>query len=252
MLFSNASFIGVDPTAGRKPFTFAALDANCRLLALETGELEEVLAFVGGQQAATVAVNAPSTPNRGLVKKRLEAQSLTPSHPRGDMRVAEYELRRRGILVSPTPGRIESCAEWMQLGFMLYHKLASMGCAQYPAEAAAHQWLETHPHAAFCALLEQSPLSKPSLEGRLQRQLILYERGVGIRDPMDFFDEITRHRLVKGILPVEMVYTPEQLDAIVAAYTAFAAGKTPEEVLSVGEREEGRIVLPVRELKERY
>jgi len=253
MLFSHTSFIGIDPTAGRKPFTFAALDAECRLLALDGCELDEVLAFVGGQEAATVAVNAPSAPNLGLVKKKLEAQSLTPGYPRGvDMRLAEHELRQRGILVSPTSARAESCPEWMQLGFILYRKLAGMGFQPYPAANASHQWLETHPHAAFCALLGQSPLSKPSLEGRLQRQLALYELGVGIKDPMDFFEEITRHRLVKGILPLEVIYTPEQLDALAAAYTAYVAANKPEEILFIGAKEEGRIALPVGELKERY
>jgi hypothetical protein len=245
--------MGIDPTAGRQPFTFAALDAECRLLALDSGELDEVLAFVGGQEAATVAVNSPSAPNIGLVKKKLEVQSLTPGHPRGvDMRQAEHELHQRGILISPTPARAESCPEWMQLGFILYRKLAGMGFQPYPAVNATHQWLETHPHAAFCALLGQSPLSKPSLEGRLQRQLILHELGMGIKDPMDFFEEITRHRLVKGILPVEVIYTPEQLDALVAAYTAYVAANKPDGILFIGAREEGRIALPVGELKERY
>jgi len=262
MLFSHTSFMGIDPTAGRQPFTFAALDTECRLLTLDSGELDEVLAFVGGQEAATIAVNAPSAPNIGLVKKKLEAQSLTPGYgspksgyhyPRGvDMRQAEHELRQRGILVSPTPARAESCPEWMQLGFMLYRKLAGMGFQPYPAANASHQWLETHPHAAFCALLGQSPLSKPSLEGRLQRQLALYEVGVGIKDPMVFFEEITRHRLVKGILPVLVIYTPEQLDALVAAYTAYVAANKPDEILFIGAKEEGRIALPVGELKERY
>jgi len=262
MLSSHTSFIGIDPTAGRQPFTFAALDAECRLLALEGCELDEVLAFVGRQEVATVAVNAPSAPNIGMVKKKLEAQSLTPGYgspksgyhyPRGvDMRLAEHELRGRGIIVSPTPGRAESCPEWMQLGFMLYRKLAGMGFQPYPAENATHQWLETHPHAAFCALLGQLPLSKPTLEGRLQRQLALYEMGVGIKDPMYFFEEITRHRLVKGILPLEAIYTPEQLDALVAAYTAYVAANKPDEILFIGAKEEGRIALPVGELKERY
>jgi hypothetical protein len=96
------------------------------------------------------------------------------------------------------------------------------------------------------------PLSKPTLEGRLQRQLALYERGLGIKDPMVFFEEITRHRLVKGILPLEVIYTPEQLDALVAAYTAYVAANKPEDVLFIGAKEEGSILLPVGDLKERY
>jgi hypothetical protein len=254
MLSTPTTFIGIDPTAALQPFTFAALDADCRLLALAAGELDEALAFFGRHEAATVAVNAPSAPNIGLVKKKLEAQNPMPGHgspgsghhlPRGaEMRLAEYELRQRGILLSSTPGRAESCPEWMQLGFMLYHRLAGLGFVPYPAENAPRQWLETHPHAAFCALLGQAPLPKPSLEGRLQRQLALYELGVGVKDPMNFFEEITRRRLLKGILPLEVIHTPEQLDALAAAYTAYAAANHPEELLLVGAPEEGQIVLP--------
>jgi predicted nuclease with RNAse H fold len=253
MLFSHTTFIGIDPTAGRKPFTFAALDMDGKLLALTTCELDEVLAFVGGQQAATVAVNAPPRPNIGLVRKKLEKQSLTPSHVRGaDMRLAEHLLRERGINVSATPSQTGFCSEWTQMGFDLYRRLEKMGFKPYPAAKASHQVLETHPHAAFCALLGQPPLPKPTLEGRLQRQVILHKQGLGIKDPMGFFEEITRHRLMHGVLPVELIYATGELDALVAAFTAFIAAQRPDELCFVGAKEEGRIALPVEELKERY
>jgi predicted nuclease with RNAse H fold len=253
MLFSDRTYIGIDPTASRHPFTYAALDQECKLLSMAAGELEDVLAFLGGQQCACVAVNAPPRPNQGLVKKILEKQSLTPGHLRGaDIRLAEHELRRHGISVSPTPSRTEACPAWAQLGFDFYRRLEGMGYRPYPSEAATHQWLETHPHAAFCALLEQIPLPKPTLEGRLQRQLVLYEQNVGIQDPMDLFEEITRHRLLKGILPAKLIYAAEELDALAAAYTAFLAADHPAEVVLLGDPTEGQIVLPVRILKEHY
>jgi predicted RNase H-like nuclease len=37
-----------------------------------------------------------------------------------------------------------------------------------------------------------------------------------------------------------------------AAYTAFQAACTPDEVVLVGDETEGRMVLPVRQLKARY
>jgi hypothetical protein len=253
MLFSKTTFIGIDLSGGRHPFTYAALDDECRLVALASGEIEEALAFLCGQQAAVAAVNAPRCPNQGLVRKKLEIQSLTPGHLRGtDMRLAEYELRARGISVSPTASRLETCAAWMQTGFDFYRKLDGNGFYPFPAEDATHQWLETHPHAAYCALLGQVPLPKPTLEGRLQRQLALYELDMGIKDPMEFFEEITRHRLLKGVLPVEFIYTAEELDAMAAAFTAYLAANHPEQVVWVGDPGEGRIVLPVSALKVSY
>jgi hypothetical protein len=113
-------------------------------------------------------------------------------------------------------------------------------------------WIETHPHASFCALLDQIPLPRPTLEGRLQRQLVLYEQGLGIRDPMNFFEEITSHRLLKGILPLEQVYTPEQLDALAAACSAWILARHPERTSRIGDASEGQILLPVAEMKSRY
>jgi predicted nuclease with RNAse H fold len=253
MLFSKTTFLGIDLSGGRHPFTYAALDDDCQLLALASGEVEEVLAFLGGQQVTVVALNAPHSPNKGLVRNILEKQSLTPGHLRGaDMRLAEHELRECGISVSPTSSRPETCAAWMQTGFDFHRKLEGTGFKPYPSEGATHQWLETHPHAAYCALLGKLPLPKPTLEGRLQRQLVLYEQDMGIKDPMEFFEEITRHRLLKGVLPIEYIYTAEELDALVAAFTAYLAASQPSEVIWVGNKLEGQIVLPVSELKEAY
>lgn len=253
MLFSKRTFIGIDPSGGRHPFTYAAFDEDCQLVALAAGEIDEILAFLGGQQDTIVAINAPHSPNMGLVRKRFEKQSLTPGRLHGaEMRLVEFELRERGISISPTSSRKELCAAWMQIGFKLYEKLDGMVFAPYPSQNATHQWLETHPHAAYCALLGQLPLPKPTLEGRLQRQLVLYEQDMGIKDPMEFFEEITRHRLLKGGLPMEFIYSAEELDALVAAYTAFLAVNQPGEVIWVGDKQEGQIALPVSELKEAY
>ena len=253
MLFTRHAFIGIDPTAGRSPFTFAALDDERNLLALSDGELEDVLTFVGNFPAATVAVNAPSKVNAGLVRKRLEKQTLTPHSLRGaDLRLAEADLRARGISVSATPSREETCASWVQLGFSLYKRLAKAGFKQHPHEGADLLWLETHPHACFTSLLGQIPLPKPTLEGRLQRQIVLHDAGLRVKDPMDFFEEITRHRLRLGILPMDLIYPPEQLDALAAAFTAWMAVKRPSETMQLGAKEEGFVVLPVAELKEKY
>ena len=250
---ASLSYVGVDPTAGRHPFTFAALDHDRKLVALAAGNFDDVLAFLNEYQAVTVAVNAPPRPNLGLVRKNLETQNMAPGQLRGsDMRQAESELRERGLLVSPTPSRINTCPAWMQMGFDLYHRIDQAGFNQYPAENASRQWLETHPQAAFCTLLGKLPLPKPTLEGRLQRQIALYEQGVGIKDPMEFFEEITRHKLLHGVLPMELVYAAEELDTLMAAYMAFYVTNCPQEMMLIGDKAEGQIALPVAHLKERY
>jgi hypothetical protein len=255
MLFDANLFVGVDPSGGRKPFTYAALDHNGKLVALNGCEVEDVLAFLGGQPGVLLAVSSPPRPSQGLVRQEDVRQNLPPLRISGrslDMRLAEHLLREHGINVSMTPSRKELCTNWVQAGFDFYRRIAALGFQPYSTPGATRQWMETHPHACLCALLGQNPLPRPTLEGRLQRQLVLYEQGIGIRDPMNFFEEITRHKLFKGVLPTEQIYTAEELDAIAAAYTAYETGRRPEQTIKVGDPEEGQIILPVAELKAKY
>jgi hypothetical protein len=127
-----------------------------------------------------------------------------------------------------------------------------MGFKPYGTDGAACQVLETHPFACFCVLAESIPFPKPTLEGRLQRQLILNNKGLRINDAMDFFVEITRFKLMKGILPQGVLYLPEQLDVLVAAFTAWLSANRPNEVSRAGDKDEGQMLLPARELKDKY
>ncbi len=255
MLFDTTLFIGVDPSGGRKPFTYAAIDQHGKLVALKDGEAEDALAFIAGQPGAVVAVNAAPRPNIGLVRQDKLDQNLPRLGISGrslEMRLAEHQLRQHGINVAMTPSRKEFCANWVQAGFDFYRRLESIGFLPYPTPGTSRQWLETHPHAVFCALLGQAPLARTTLEGRQQRQLVLYEQGLGIRDPMEFFEEITRHKLLKGALPLEQIYSVEELDALAAAYMAYVVGRHPERISKVGDEQEGQIFLPIIELKTKY
>lgn len=256
MLFtSHTTFLGIDPTAGQRPFSYAAIDGERQLLALGQGSIDEVLAFVAGQRQAYVAVCAPTRPNQGLMERPALRESLSPAPRPGrwvNFRLAEYLLRQHNISCPQTGSTEENCPAWMRMGFLLYRRLEKMDYCPYPTDEAPRQYLEVYPHASFCALLGQAPFPKQSLEGRIQRQLVLDENNLHIPDPMRFFEEITRRRLLQGILPTEDLYTPGELDALVAAYTAWMAATHPEQVSILGHPEEGQIVLPAPELKRRY
>lgn len=255
MLFSGTTYIGVDPTAGQKPFVFAALDAELRLLALGQGEMDEALAFAAGQRQAVIGVCAPRRPNRGLMDQAATREQLNPMPRPGrwnNFRVAEYLLRQHNISSPKTAARIEDCPGWMRMGFQFYRRLESIGYATYPNDECHRQTLEVYPHAGYTVLLGQTPFPKHTLEGRLQRQLILHEMNIHVPDPMRFFEEITRHRLLKGILPDESVYSANELDALVAAYTAWLAVQKPDEITRLGDPQEGEIILPGAGIKSHY
>lgn len=253
MLFTDSTFIGIEPASGRKLITYAALDRDLNLVALASGEVDDVTAFISGQSSAAVAVNAPAGVNRGVVRDMTKKKMLTSYQLRRmELRLCEYELRERGIVVTKTPASVEFCPAWMRMGFDLYRKLEKMGFQKYPEKDSTLQVMETSSQACYCIMAGQDPLARLSLEGRLQRQILLYEQGLRIRDPMDFFEEITRYKLIKGVLPMDLLYLPEQLDALAAAYAAWLAAHRHEGFFLLGDPKEGRMVLPGKELKERY
>lgn len=253
MSITDSTFIGITPIPGQTSFAYAALDKDLSLVALADGEMDDVIAFISELNSVTVGVNAPAGANRGLVRERTKKKTLTPYQiRRTDLRLAEHELREHGIAVAKTPASADLCPDWMRIGFELYRKLGKMGFQSYPEKDSAHQIFETNPHVCYCVMAGHTPLARLSLEGRVQRQIILYERGLRIKDPMDFFEEITRYKLAKGIWPMELLYTPDQLDSLAAAYTAWHAVHKKEDICLLGNAKEGMMVLPGKELKEKY
>jgi predicted nuclease with RNAse H fold len=253
MLSIDTIYVGVDPNSGRKSFAYAALDRELRVVAVTDGDMEDVLTLLRAYDSVIVAINSPSGVNHGLVREKMKGEMLAAHQIRGaELRLAEYELRERGIPVAATPARPELCPAWMQLGFELYQILHKIGYTVFTEGSSTHQIMETHPHACYCVLIGQNPLPKPTLEGRLQRQLILYERGVRVKDPMDFFEELTRRKLLKGILPTNLIYLPEHLDALIASYTAWLSIHEPDDIIKIGAEQEGQIVLPVKDLITKY
>ena len=250
MTMQEAIAIGIDATSGEGGLSMATLDRDLRVLGLVEADLEQALEYLGDQPAAFVGINAPARLNMGVIRRR---RGDGQGRARGtEIREAEYDLHLRGIAIAPTPSREALCSAWVQQGFTVYRKLTVLGYQPFPANQSARQWLEVHPHAAFCGLLGRLPLPKPSLEGRLQRALVLFEQGVRLGDPMAFLEEITRHRLLSGALPMEMIPRPSHLDALVAAFTAWVALARPRDVSRVGNPQEGHIVLPVPELLTSY
>lgn len=253
MLFNRSLFLGIDPSSGKRAISYAAIDNDLCLVALGCGNLDEVLAFVSGQQQAVVAVNAPPRPNLGLMGDGDVRARLSPPPKPGhhiDCRVGEYQLRQRNIRLPATPGGVEDCRSWMQIGFDLYRHLKTVGYQIYPVDEVEKQYLEASPLASYTVWLERTPFRRGSLEGRLQRQLVLYKLGLDLPDPMRFFEEITRHRLLQGQLPESTLYRAPELEALAAAYVAWLAAVRPNEVELVGEREEGQIVIPLADESE--
>jgi predicted nuclease with RNAse H fold len=257
MLFDEAVFIGIDATAGDRPLPFAALDADLRLVALGRDDLEEVLAFAAGQSAAVAAVDAPQSPPIGLMQDasvRLR-YGLAPDGPTwAAWRVGEFALRRKGIRIANTPSMEALAPGWVQRGMELHSRLKALGYRPFVVDqpTSERMLLELNPNASYTALLERQPLPKATLEGRLQRQLVLFLKGLDIPNPMRALEEITRHHILTGELPLDDLMTAGELDALVGAFTAYLTALYPEQISQEGDRSEGLITLPVPELQPSY
>ena len=126
----------------------------------------------------------------------------------------------------------------------LKKKIIQAGFKPYLTNNAPKQWVETNPLECFHSLSGQTPGSRRSLGGLLQRALILYGEGLQIDDPMEFFEEITRHHLLTGVMPLELLYSASELDALAAAYITWLLINKPVQVDLTKNVGEGMILIP--------
>lgn len=126
----------------------------------------------------------------------------------------------------------------------LKKKIAQTGFKPYLTSNAPMQWVETNPPECFRSLAGHTPLPRRTLAGQIQRALILYEQGLQIDDPMNFFEEITRHHVLAGVMPTELLYSASELDALAAATVAWMLVNKPVQVDLTRDVGEGMIVIP--------
>jgi len=248
------TFIGVEVSPDRTyPFTYAAIDEELVVRALGHGKIKDAFFFLGGQSNALAAINSPMTTNKGLLKREHIRKRLSPSSYLGkwvNLRLVEYELLERGINVPRTPDSKKTSPRWMKLGFHLFEELNKLGFSLYPDPSTEKQYFECQGEAAFWNLLGHSPLKEGTLAGRLQRQVVLSLANMRVPDAMRFFEEITRHRLLANQLPDEKIYSAEELNALIAAYTAFLCATQEGKTIKIGDEEEGIIYLPENPIRE--
>ena len=257
MLSREAMYVGVTCSAGSRPMHYAILDDKLNIQAQDAGDLENVLAVIGGLKAPVIAVGAPQRPNQGVMArpKIRRRFNLNPESPIWTQwRLCEFELRRRNIRMHHTPAEEEKAPRWMQNGFEVYRRLQKMGLGVLvPNESVeAFTYLEVQSHACYTVLLERRPYLKRTLEGRLQRQLVLNLEGLNLRNPMQILDGITRQHLLQSSLPMGDLQSAAELDCLANAYTAYLASVRPERIHHVGDPKEGLISVPTLQLKDFY
>jgi hypothetical protein len=241
-------FLGIDISTGAKPVTFVALDEEQQALAIGEGDIQDVLAFAAGQTGgALAAVNTAAHPNTGRMARDDVRRDLIPPPGKGkytNLRQVEYTLIHAGMDIPHTPASSERCLPGVKRGFSLVEGLESIGYRPFPQEDLSRQWIETQADAAFWSLLGVAPLQAGTLEGRIQRQLVLLDQSLKVPDAMDFFEELTRFKILKSNLPTKNIFPQAEINAWIAALTAWLAYHKPNLVQRFGEEEDGFIYLP--------
>ena len=242
-------FVGVEVlrSAGRqsRAYVYAALAEDRELIALGRGDRNEVLAYLGGQAAAHIAITTPRTPNSGIVNDpEAYPEGRKPPTRRVSARLCEYLLGQEGLPIESTPEKVKGCPRRVRQGFDLHRKIAAFGYTPYPDQESDRLLLETHAEGIFWRWLGGKRPLPDSLEGCIQRQLILFDQKLPVPDAMDFFLEVTRHKLIQGELPDQDILAFDELNALAAAQVAWMAAHHPDQIDLVGDPAEGQIALP--------
>jgi len=212
-------YIGIDLASDHRRFHFSAVEDDLSLNAISAGHGEDVLAFLAGQSKAVAVVNAPLPPHPDTVQ--LNLIEMDGSSPRG------------------------GSTAWMQQGYAFYQRLEEFGF-RYDNPLRRYHCVDGE--TAWKDLCLGELFSAHTLESRLQRQLMLVDLGLPLTDPMQFFEEITRHKLLHGSLPVDTIHSAAELSALLCAYLAWACDHKPEGIEIITNHDSTlRVARPVKE-----
>jgi hypothetical protein len=247
---SDRVFAGVDLSAGKFGPAFALLTNRLDVTLLGIRTVREVADELASRPGATVAFCGPLRPFSPMDPP---AEEGTENKKRTLPRAAERDLIRRGIPTRRAPPSEERAPAWMRAGFDLRRALAEAGYGEgKEAGPEAPVMMEVHPSACASALLGKLTFPRETLEGRIQRQLLLLRERVALPDPMEALEELTAHHILSGHLVLNGIRSPAELDALLAAYTAWRARTRPETVTWLGDDTGGWLCVPAKELLKKY
>jgi hypothetical protein len=250
---SNRIFAGVDTSSGARPVTAAALSPRLEVQFIRNLTVEEAAAELSGLGEISLAIGGPLSAHPSF------ADAFSPSGKalrRGKpdrAREAEAEIRRRGIPIRRLPAEEGAAPASVRAGFQLARELSERGFLDGEAARGSPRFLmEAQPAACAAVLLGRLPFARATLEGRIQRQLLLLRERVALPDPMESLEEMTAHHILSGRLSLRGICKPEELDALLAAYAAWRAFCLPETVTWLGRDSDGWICLPAKQLLDKY
>jgi hypothetical protein len=251
------SFIGLSVISARKPLHVVVLDAEMRTLFAGMLPLAQALEQIDKYPQAVCAIDTPLGVNQGIlagVNGRLRYGLPANATLWQDFRVCEFMIAQAGMKIANTPPPDVPASVRTQLGWQVVEALRQLGFVNYRPGIfdSARQLVETHPESAYTVCLGHLPRPKSHLFGQLQRQMVLYDVGLDVQNPLRLFDEISRQQVLLGKWQLQEILPVEQMDAHMAAYTAWLAMENSGQLSLLGDPLEGQIALPMSPLKRKY
>ncbi len=169
------------------------------------------------------------------------------------LRPAEMEIRSHKLPIRPAPETEAEAPAAMRATFTFARELTQRGFVEGPSErevAALPAGDQRYGGRRSSARADSLRTDDPRRQ--IQRQLLLVRERVALPDPMDSLEEMTAHHLLSGRLPLRGILGPDELDALLAAFTAWRAAFQPEKVVWLGGDADGCICLPAKQLLDKY
>jgi len=241
MLFDEEVFIGLDINPSGRNQAWVAINTKKEVLTFQKTSLDKLLTFSKNIPRVMIGLETPAT--RSKNGKPVLPGLEYSSQPAGWILPAWQENLENRNIHPPAGGnhgnpKYQSAeyAEFYRQVFMLDHISI----------------INVNAYSSLCCLLTHTPLPKSSLEGKIQRQLILLEQGINLPDPMVYFEELTRFKLLRCALPQKIILPLPELNTLFCAITAWKEKNEPENALQIGNPPDSCITLPVSELQESY
>ena len=208
------AYLGLDPTSSdSKPSGWAALGDSAELIGVGgAGSDVEIMSLSERWLPKVVAVDSPLFLPKGLDCLDEECPHASCHEWTGEKRVAEQDLFRQGI-----------CLYWTTPKTFIKDMICRSMRLRRALEAKGVRVIEVYPYASKVRLFERPIPKKTTLAGRLW-----------LRERLE--------TVVSGLAEHPPRLGHDQLDAIVAAYTAYLHGRGLAE--HVGDPDEGLIWVP--------
>lgn len=237
----DTCYIGLNVNSRSPYYTVRGIDSHTTSLFELSGNWDEISMKLNEYDKIILAVNTPISPNKGFL-----TQSQRKKHKPGkwpDVRRIEYELEEYGAPIYHTPKKKSNLLAAQHHGFKLIENLLETGFRQFGDEGEK-VFLEVPSETAFWSFECKPLFTEESFIGQIQRQIMLLELGIDLPDPMDFFEELTRFKLLTGNAPLEMILETPSLNAWINAFTALQLHKNPSRITQLGYSQEGFLYLP--------